>query len=117
MKFELHEVSRKWIIGSAAAAADRHAELRAVRYRRYRLRPHQLRQPGSAAHHARDAVQHAQEQHHPFLVQAAVANDASRAEERQRRQYVWRNDRHEHRAQHQLAVRIVDRRGRRPRFR
>ena len=95
---------RKWLIGGAAAVADRDAELRALRDRRYRLRPHQLRQPGLPAHDARVAVQHAQEQHRAFLHQAAVANHADRSEERQRRQYVRRDERDDDRAQHQLAA-------------
>ncbi len=40
-------------------------------------------------HHAPDAVQHDQEQSHPFLLQAAVANYALLVGERQRSGLVW----------------------------
>ena len=76
MKFNMKQ-SSQMDIGGAALSAHCHAELRTLRHRRHRLRSHQLRQPRLPAHHAGDAVQHAQEQHRAFFAQAAMADHAS----------------------------------------
>ncbi len=73
-------------------AADSDTELRALRNRRHRLRSDELREPRLASHDGPQPVQHAQEQRHALLLQAAVANHAQCAQERERREYVRRNN-------------------------
>ena len=73
---KLNPKRRKWLIGGAALLLTATPELRSLRHRGHRVRPHQLRQPCLPAHHAGDAIQHAQEQHRALLVQTAVADDA-----------------------------------------
>ena len=78
MKFNLteaQEVPHRRRPGSG----DGHAQLRALRYRRHRLRPNELRQPGLAGDDRSQPAQDHPEQRRALLDQAAVADGAHQA--------------------------------------
>ena len=107
MKFKLKR-HRKYLLVGGLLLATAMPSLCDLRYRRHRLRPDQLRQSSLPGHHRPQPAQDRPEQRRALLIQAAMANDSQPTQERERGEYVWRDEWNEHGSQQQLAERIDD---------